>query len=324
MELHGKQWYIEDTDPHELHLYEVEEWLARQQTHFQDVAIIRNPSYGKILFIDGAVQSSQRDEYVYHEALVQPAMLLHPRPQRVLVLGAGEGASLREVLKHRSVAHATMVDIDGELVGLCRRYLPEWSQGAFEDPRAHLVIADGKEWVEQSLDRFDVIFMDLTDQIDLGPSFQLYTQQFYQALKKRLNPGGILVVQAGELSVYEYFSHSSIRKTLGTVFPYTRSYLQQVPSFYAQWSFVIASDQDIPRSVDERAFDENIASRLMGPLQSIDGAAYNRMFSPPKDLSSLIYDSGTVVTNEKVFTEAYEASQASDGPTQVPAAKDIA
>ena len=323
MEIRGKSWYLEDTDPHELHLYEVEEWLTRQKTRFQEVAIIRNPSYGKILFIDGAVQSSQRDEYVYHEALVQPAMLLHPRPQRVLVLGAGEGASLREVLKHREVTHATMVDIDGELVGLCRRHLPEWSQGSFEDPRANLVIADGKEWVEQSLDRFDVIFMDLTDQIDLGPSFQLYTQQFYETLKRRLNPGGIVVVQAGELSVYEYFSHSSIRKTLATVFPYTRSYLQHVPSFYAQWSFVIASGDDIPPSVDERTFNESVASRLMGPLQSIDGAAYNRMFSLPKDLSSLIHDSGTVVTDEKVFTEAYETSQASDSPVAA-ATKDLA
>jgi spermidine synthase len=310
MELYGKSWYLEDTDPHELHLYEVEAWLARQKTRFQDVGIIRNPSYGKILFIDGAVQSSQRDEYVYHEALVQPAMLLHPEPKRVLVLGAGEGASLREVLRHRSITQATMVDIDGELVDLCRKHLPEWSQGSFDDSRAQLVIADGKDWVERATERFDVILMDLTDQIDLGPSFQLYTQQFYQTLKKRLNPGGILVVQAGELSVYEYFSHSSIRKTLASVFPRTRTYLQQVPSFYAQWSFVIASEQAIPDKVIEKDFDRNIASRLTGSLQSVDGAAYNRMFSLPKDLTSLVNDSGIVVTSEEAFTAAYEACEA--------------
>ncbi len=299
-------WFVEDSDPYERHLYEAARWLVRKRTQFQDVSIIHNRGYGKILFLDGALQSAQDDEYQYHEALIHPAMLLHRRPERVLILGGGEGASLREILKHRSVKHVTMVDIDGELVNLCRAYLPEWSAGAFDDPRTTLVIADGKKWVEENEAAFDIIFMDLTDQIDLGPSFQLYTQGFYNTLRSRLNPGGLLVVQASELSICEYFSHSSISKTLASVFAHTQTYAQHIPSFFAQWSFIVAADAVIPRHVNATSWDRRIARRLAKPLRLYDGESHNRMFALPKDLVAWIRKSGVVVKDPESFSVAYD------------------
>jgi spermidine synthase len=217
------------SDAHYTHRYLVTDRIAERATAFQHVEIVRTRKFGAALFIDGVIQSSEYDEYVYHEALVHPGLLAHADPHRVLILGGGEGAALREVLKHRTVDHATMVDIDSELVGLCRHHLPSWSLGAFADPRTTLVTADGKAWLEQHDHTFDVIIMDLTDQIDLGPSFGLYTQEFYRTVLKRLRPDGILVVQAGELSPCDYFSHCSIAKTLRSVFAHVQTYTYAIP-----------------------------------------------------------------------------------------------
>jgi len=172
-------------------------------------------------------------------------MLLHDNPERVLIIGGGEGASLARSLAAQNVKHATMVDIDGELVRQCREHLPEWADGAFEDPRASLIIADGREWLENNTDKFDVIIMDLTDQIDLGPSFQLYTPHFYKTVQSHLNAGGIFVVQAGELSMCRILLTQCHPRNTQNAFPTVQTYIQHVPTFFAQWSFVIAGDSGL-------------------------------------------------------------------------------
>ena len=304
-----RSWYVEDADPHERHLYEVAEWLYSDTSEFQNIGIIKNRSYGKILLLDGAVQSAERDEYMYHETLIHPAMIAHQNPKSVLVLGGGEGASLREVLKHRTVSQATMVDIDGDVVECCRKLLPEWSAGSYEDSRARLVIADGKKWIEDTPEKFDVIFMDLTDQIDLGPSFALYTKDFYKTVASRLNPGGIFLVQAGELSVCEYFSHSTIRKTLGTAFSQVRTYCQHIPTFFAQWSWVAASNGGASLDIATDEVNARIAARVEGKLKFYDGNAHLRMFTLTKDLAALLQNSGTIALNADQFEREYEESQ---------------
>ena len=300
-------WYFENADPHERHLYQVKRWIVSKRSEFQHVGIIESDSYGKLLFLDGAVQSSQRDEYMYHEALIHPAMTLHANPERVLVLGGGEGASVREALRYPGVKHVTMIDIDGELVELCAKHLPEWSAGAFDDPRLRLVIADGKQWIEQTDEKFDVIFMDLTDQIDLGPSLQLYSQGFYKTIKSRLNPGGIFLVQSGEVSVCECFSHGTIRKTLASVFPQVESYVQHIPSFFASWSFIVASmtPQETPTTEE---LDRRILARLGGELRFYDGQTHKRMFMLPKDLRHLLATNGMIHITGNDFEKAFEAS----------------
>lgn len=296
------EWYDEaDADSSESHRFAVSEWLFRKESAWQEVDIFRNPGLGKILFLDGVSQSAERDEYIYHEALVHPGMLLHPDPRSVLILGGGEGASLREVLKHRTVERATMVDIDGELVQACRELLPEWSAGAYEDPRAELIIADGKEWVEGHEDRFDVVIMDLTDQVDLGPSFPLYTQDFLRTIRGRLNPGGMLVVQAGVLNSLEYFSHCTIRRTLGSVFPSVHSYTQYVPTFLSEWSFILASDEDLTPAQAVGRIDQQIAARLTKPLLSYDGVLHQRLFALPKDLRKALATTGEILTTREEF-----------------------
>ena len=297
---------VDDADPDQRHVYEVSGWFAEEQSDYHHIEICTTRAFGRLLALDGAIQSSECDEHVYHEALVHPAMLMHPHPESALILGGGEGASLREVLRHRSVQRATMIDIDGRLVALCRQHLPEWSAGAFDDPRARLVIADGKRWVEESPDQFDFICMDLTDQVDLGASFPLYTQSFFRRLHRQLSPHGVLVVQAGELSPADSFSHCTIRRTLATVFEQVHSYTQCVPSFATEWSFVVASKADaaLPGA---REVDEALARRLAAPLRFYDGGAHARMFALPRAVRAVLDRDGIVNTDAETFARARAA-----------------
>src|SRR6266545_2239411 len=154
-------WREFDVLPGERAAYEVVRTLARAKTAFQDVEIAETRAHGLALFLDGMPQSAVSDEYVYHEALVHPALISHADPKRVLIAGGGEGATLREVLRHPGVERAVMVDIDGELVDLCREHLAEMHQGAFDDPRAEVVIGDALAYLREHEDRFDAIVVDL-------------------------------------------------------------------------------------------------------------------------------------------------------------------
>ena len=172
-------WRTFDVLPGETASYEVTQVLARAQTAFQDVEIVETRSFGRALFLDGAPQSAVADEYVYHEALVHPVLISHPSPRRVLIAGGGEGATLREVLRHPGVERAVMVDIDGELVDLCREHLSEMHQGAFDDPRADVVIGDALAYLREHAEPFDAIVIDLTDPSEAGPIGELYSEGFY-------------------------------------------------------------------------------------------------------------------------------------------------
>jgi len=133
------------------------------------------------------IQSSEDDEDLYHEMLVQPAMLCHSNPHHVLIIGGGEGAALREVLAHPSVKSVVMVDIDQKLVELCREHLSSWHCGAFDNPRVHLIYEDGRRFIENDLNLYDVVIIDVVDMLDNGPARSLYTKQFYRWKYRRIS-----------------------------------------------------------------------------------------------------------------------------------------
>ncbi|HHH9504059.1 TPA: hypothetical protein ACP32P_004930 [Pseudomonas aeruginosa] len=135
---------IEDSDPFDQYVYRLRRVLYQGRTRWQNVLIADTYNYDRVLMLDGAIQSAESDESLYHELLVQPAMLAHDEPRDVLIIGGGEGATLREVLSHASVRRAVMVDLDRELVELCREHLFQWHQGAFDDPRSELLTEDGR------------------------------------------------------------------------------------------------------------------------------------------------------------------------------------
>ena len=175
--------------------FSVDEKLLEQNSQHQHLLIFENAKFGRVLTLDGVVQTTEGDEFVYHEMMTHVPILAHGEARRVLIIGGGDGGILREVVRHASVEAITQVEIDEAVVAMSKTYLPNHSAGAFDDPRFTLVINDGFAFVRDSSEQFDVIIVDSTDPI--GPGEALFTQDFYAACKDRLTPGGVVVTQNG-------------------------------------------------------------------------------------------------------------------------------
>lgn len=298
----GSLMLTEDSDPFDSYGYRLEKVLFSGRTKYQDVLIADSYNFGRVLVLDGAIQSSEDDENLYHELLVQPAMLRHPDPKDVLIIGGGEGASLREVLVHSSVKSATMVDLDGEVVEMCREHLPSWHRGAFDDPRAKLVIADGRKFVEEDDSKYDVIVIDVVDMLDNGPAQALYTKEFYAMLKRRLREGGIVVVQGMEFSFLDDRGHAALFRTLRTVFSEVHSYSSLIPSFLSSWGFLIASDWFVPQEWKAEAIDKAIKTKLgSNYLSHLTGEFLLSRFALCKETAFLLSLPGPVLEDGVEF-----------------------
>jgi spermidine synthase len=222
--------------------FTVQKVLYRGKSRFQTIEIIRNRDYGRVLLLDGLVQTTERDEFYYHEMLVHPALASHPKPEHVLVVGGGDGGALREVLKH-PVKKAWMVEIDGQVIDACRRHFP-WLGAAFRDRRAELVVADGNVFIEGTPERFDVILVDSSDPV--GPSTVLHAEAFYRKLRSRLKPGGIIAAQAGSLMLHQD-SHARKSVFLKRMFRHSGLYLGPVPTYpVGMWCYNFLSDRIDP------------------------------------------------------------------------------
>lgn len=239
---------------------------------------------------DGLLQSTECDEHVYHESLVQPAMVTHGNPKRVFIGGGGEGATLREVLKHKSVEECMMVDIDGDVVEMCRKHMPKHSAGAFEDPRTKLIIDDAKAGLEACADGyFDIIIMDLSDPLECGPCYQLYTDSFYRTCMEKLAPGGIFVSQSGQAAIHDCHEgvFTAVNNTLRQVFPTVLPYTIYVPSFSSEWGWNMAfKDDNVNAKERFEALDDNLEKMgLTGDqLRWYDSITHTRMFALPKEV----------------------------------------
>jgi spermidine synthase len=222
----------------------VTEHIAHRETEFQTIDIYDTEVFGKVLFLDGHVQLAEMDEHAYHESLVHIPLLSVESPKRALVVGGGDGGVLRELIKHESLEHIDMVEIDRGVVEVCREHMPEVSGAGFDDPRVHLHIADAFPFVKQVTDRYDLIVMDSTDtyeEEDGALSEQLFTESFYQDCRRALSDNGILVTQADNL-VFCPYSLESIQATFAQVFDKTGSYQAIVPSFGGFSGFAWASN----------------------------------------------------------------------------------
>jgi len=275
-------WREFDVLPGERASYEVTSVLARARTTFQDVEIVETRGFGRALFLDGQPQSAVADEYVYHEALVHPALIAHAAPKRVLIAGGGEGATLREVLRHPGVERTVMVDIDGELVDLCRQHLTDMHQGAFDDPRADVVIGDALAYLREHEEQFDAIVIDLTDPSEEGPIGELYSDGFYRLVASRLADGGIIVLQAYTFGPGRTAWQDKISATLSQVFPIVRRYRAEVPFFKDSWAFITASAVRDPAALPPGYVDRALAERGVDGLRFYDGITHQSMFSLPK------------------------------------------
>ena len=175
--------------------FEVTEQLFTLDTGFQQLEIFTNPLLGRVMTLDGVVQTTEKDEFVYHEMLTHVPLLAHPLPKRVLIIGGGDGGILREVMKHPCVEQVTMVEIDAAVIDMAKRFFPAHSAGAFDDARLQLVIGDGVAFVNDTQEQFDVVISDSTD--PYGPAEALFSAEFYTAIRRCLAEQGVFVAQNG-------------------------------------------------------------------------------------------------------------------------------
>lgn len=270
-------WASEEVSEGLREYYAVKEVLVRARTKYQDVAVVDTVPFGKCLIIDGKVQSSILDEHVYHETLVHPAMVVHGAPENVFVIGGGEGAAAREVLKWSSVKELLMVDIDEDVVKFCRKHMPELSMGAFDDPRMHLVHAEGRSYMENLPDKsLDIIVVDATDPTEGAASLTLYSQEFYQAASRKLRRDGALVTQATSI-VHNPYAFRSIMETLKTVFQYVTPLATFVVSFSSVWGFLIASNSRPADMLTPDEVDKTLRNHLSDGLRFYTGQVHKAL-----------------------------------------------
>ena len=265
-------WHEEQVHEGQKVLLAVEKKYTETQSKFQSVGFLQTLTYGHTLVCDGLIQSCDADEYVYHESLVHPALIHHPAPRSVFILGGGEGSTAREVLRHPSVERCVMVDIDQVVIDSCREHLSQ-NRETFEDHRLEIIVDCARTQLMQA-GKFDVIIGDLTDPAFGSPCYFMYTKDFYNdVILSHLNPGGVYVTQsgpAGVLSCSQVFT--PINKTCRTVFPSVVAYNAHVPSFSDCWGFNLC----LPRggtSLTEEEFDARVAARDL-KLSHMDGATW--------------------------------------------------
>ena len=249
-------------------LFGVDEVFFEHRTDHQHLLIFRNSRFGRVMTLDGVVQTTERDEFIYHEMLAHTPILAHGKARRVRIVGGGDGGMLREVCRHQSVEHITQVEIDASVVEMSKQHLPKHSQGAYDDPRLELVIADGMRYVREASDTFDVIISDSTDPI--GPGEVLFTQDFYAACQARLNPGGVLVTQNG-VPFMQLAEVKSTAQRLAKTFADWHFYGAAVPTYIGGiMTFAWASDDATLRQVplatlQERYQAAGIKTRYYNP-----------------------------------------------------------
>ncbi|AFZ70604.1 spermidine synthase [Caldisphaera lagunensis DSM 15908] len=280
-------WIIEWSTPGTAHMHAVNKVYAFGQSKFQKWIIVDYVDLGKALVIDGKIQSSLYDEFVYHESLVHPAMILNGNPKKVLILGGGEGATAREALRFKSVEKVIMVDIDDQVVEVCKKYLPEWHQYSFYNSKVKVIIDDAEHYIDNTDEKFDVIISDLVDPEEAGPAVRLYTREFYNKIVNKLEKNGIFVTQSTS-PVLTPTVHAVIFNTIKSVFKYATSYYSYIRSFEGIWGFVIASNDINVENVKNLDVDNMINKMAEGKNRYYDNESHAHMFNVPKFIRNIL------------------------------------
>lgn len=259
--------------------------LEDAHTGIQAMEVHETPQFGRLLRLDGCFQTSERDEFFYHENLIHIALTAHPDPRKVLIIGGGDGGAAEEALKHPGVEQVTMVELDGKVVDIAKQFLENIHHGVFDNPRLRLLIGDGLKYIAETQERFDHIVLDLPDPI--GPATRLYEEAFFHACKRALAPGGVLTLHLGSpVSAPDRVKRHSER--LGNVFGIIQPYLMFIPLYGCLWSMAACSDSLDPLALSAAEIDRRIAKRGLSDLQYYNGATHHAVFALPNFVRQLV------------------------------------
>ena len=246
-------WIKEMQNENAAMTYKVKETLRTEKTKYQELAILDTYEFGRMLVLDGIVQTTIRDEYAYHEMITHVPLFTHGNPKKVLVVGGGDGGTIREILKHKSVEKAVLCEIDDRVVELSKKYLPEISS-KLSDPRVEVFIGDGIKYVKEHKNEFDVAIIDSTDPI--GAAEGLFSASFYKSVFDCLREDGIFTAQT-ESPFYSPEIVKKVYSDIKSVFPITKLYMGNVPTYPGvHWSFTMGSKKNDPEKTDINSIPE--------------------------------------------------------------------
>jgi len=219
-----------------------------EKTRFQELAVVDTLEWGRALFLDGALQVAEKDEFIYHEMISHVPLNAHPHPERVLIIGGGDGGTLREVVKHQRVQHVDLVEIDERVVHICKEYFPDIAS-SFEDNRVNLHIGDGIEFVKKSDQKYDLVIVDSSDPV--GPAVALYSKDFYNNVYCILNDTGMINVQS-ESPIFFPDAFKNAQINLRAIFPIVGVYMASIATYVSgPWTFTIGSKKYNPEKIGD-------------------------------------------------------------------------
>lgn len=277
------------------HFMKIDKILFNGQSEYQKMLVINNKKFGNVLILDGFFQVSELDEYLYHEPLVQPAMFSHPNPRNVLIIGGGDGGALEEVLKHKTVEKAVMVELDGDVIEVSKKYLKSICGNAFSDRRTEIIVGDGRKFVEKTKEKFDVIIIDLTD--PFGPSKMLYTKEFYRAVSKASTSNGVVALHT-ESPLLAPKAFNVIIKTLKSVFKHVNVHLGFVNTYATTWSFANASNSTDVKALNPYDMKKICKERGVTGLKYYAPEFYPNAFEMTNQMKQLLEKDAKISTDK--------------------------
>jgi spermidine synthase len=251
---------------------------------YQRVEVYDTPQFGKLFRLDGRLMTSEKEEFFYHECMTHPALLTHPNPQSVLVIGGGDGGSSEEIFKHPSVKRIVMAELDAAVIDVARGHLGEIHRGALDDPRLEIRIGDGFEYVKNASEKFDLIVLDLTDPDT--PAFHLYSEEFFRLCRERLNLGGLLTLHLGT-PVYAPETVKKNAASLRRVFKQVHPLALFIPLYGSLWCLAVASDSANPRLISSETIAARMRERRLGVLGYYNADLHGALFALPNFVRAL-------------------------------------
>ncbi len=259
--------------------------IGKWQTKYQKLEIYDTSHYGKIFRLDDFNMTSEREEFIYHENLVHPALTAHDAPTNVLIIGGGDGGSAEEVLKHPSVEKVTMVEIDEDVIKIAKEHFQVIHNNVFDDPRLRVIVDDGMKFVRETDEKFDLIALDLNDPI--GPAEALYSAEFFQMCRQALAPGGAMVLHIGPPTARPE-RVSELAQRLNTIFHIVRPYTVYIPLYGAQWAMAVCSETLDPKAFNADEIERRINTRQLQKLKFYNGETHNGVFALPNFMRDLV------------------------------------
>jgi len=288
-----QRWYVDKYVPNSHIHWRIKKLLFHKKTKFQDIQIFDLFECGKSLVIDGIPQSCVKEEWIYHEALIHPALFLQIKKKNleILVLGAGEGATLREILKHKNISRITTIDIDREAVGIFKKFFPEMHQGFFEHPKVELIFESAENFLGNNSKKYDVIYSDISD----PGYYNLYSKvkrpetYFYKLIRQNLKKDGVLAMHSNNFSEVSYQDHFRLKRIVKKVFPRVYSYRAYINFFGGYWGFLLAStDKKINTlKISEKSLEKIFKQKnLNRKLKYLSPEMFKAIFTLPPFLKS--------------------------------------